>query len=122
MKTKITVLLALFLGLTLGFAQNEDECLTKLSIMSEYAKAKNYEAAYAPFMELRSKCPKYNRAIYKYGEDILEDKIEKSSGAEKTAFINDLIKMWGERGTHFASKTPKGEYDAKISQLKCKTL
>lgn len=117
MKTKITVLLALFLGLTFGFAQ-DDEALTKLSIMSEYAKAKNYEAAYAPFMELRKKFPKYNRAIYKYGEDILEYKIEKTSGTEKTAFINDLVKMWGERGTHFASRTPKGEYDAKKCQLK----
>ena len=117
MKTKITFLLALFLGLTFGFAQ-DDEALNKLSIMSEYAKAKNYDAAYAPFMELREKFPKYNRAIYKYGEDILEDKIEKSSGAEKTAFINDLIKLWDERGVHYASKTPKGEYDAKKCQLK----
>ncbi len=117
MKTKITLLLALILGLNIGFAQNE-ECLTKLSIMSEYAKAKNYEAAYAPFMELRTECPKYNKAIYKYGEDILEDKIKKSSGTEQTAFINDLMKMWDERGVNFASKTPKGEYDAKKAQLK----
>ena len=119
MKNKITLLLTvLFLGLNLSFAQSQEECLTKLSIMSEYAKAKDYEAAYKPFMELRELCPKYNRAIYTYGEKILEYKIEKSAGAEKVAYINDLIKMWDQRAENFASKTPKGEYDANKAQLK----
>lgn len=119
MKTNITLLITvLFLGLNLSFGQSQEECLTKLSIMSEYAKAKDYEAAYKPFMELREKCPKYNKAIYVYGEKILEHKIEKSTGGEKVAFINDLIKMWDERAVHFASKTPKGEYDANKAQLK----
>lgn len=119
MKNKITLLITvLFLGLNLSFAQSQEECLTKLSIMREYAKAKDYEAAYKPFMELRETCPKYNRAIYSDGEKILENKIEKSTGAEKIAFINDLIKMWDQRAMHFASKTPKGEYDAKKAQLK----
>lgn len=116
MKTKITLLLALFLGLNFGFSQ--DEALTKLSVMTEYVKAKNYDAAYAPFMELRAKFPKYNNAIYVYGEKILKDKIKKTSGAEKTASINDLVKLWDERGVNFASKTAKGEYDAKKCQLK----
>ena len=47
----------------------------------------------------------------------LEDKIEKSSGAEKVALINDLMKLWEERGVHFASKTPQGEYAANACQL-----
>src|SRR5690606_18711441 len=96
MKNRITLLLSLlFLGFNMGFSQEED--LTTLSIMSEYAKSKNYEAAYKPFMELRQRNPKFNRAIFVYGEHILLDKIEKSSGAEKVAFINDLVKMWEER-------------------------
>ncbi|WP_417867114.1 hypothetical protein [Xanthomarina gelatinilytica] len=116
MKTKITLLLSvLFIGLNYVSAQDEDS--STLSIMSEYAKAKNYDAAYKPFMELRKRNPNYSRAIYVYGEDILEDKIEKSSGAEQATYINDLIKLWEERGTHFASKTPKGEYGAKACQL-----
>lgn len=119
MKTNITLIItALFLGLNLSYGQSQEECLTKLSIMSEYAKAKNYEAAYKPFMELRQECPKYNKAIYTYGEKILKHKIKKSAGAEKTAFINDLIKMWDQRAMHYASKTPKGEYAAKKAQLK----
>ena len=117
MKTRITLLLAaLFLACNFGFSQNEEDMNT-LSIFVEYAKAKNYDAAYAPWMELRERNPKFNRAIYKYGEDILEDKIKKSSGAEQVNYLNDLLKLWEERATYFASKTPKGEYLAKACQL-----
>jgi tetratricopeptide (TPR) repeat protein len=119
MKTKITALFTLlFLGLNMGFAQSQDDCTVKLSLMNEAAKAKNYDGAYKAFMELRKECPKFNKAIYTNGEKILKHKINKSSGADKTAFINDLIKMWGERGQYYASKTPKGKYDAKACQLK----
>ena len=117
MKTKITLIaLALFLGFNFGYAQNE-EAMTQLSIMSEYAKAKNYDSAYESFMKLRKDSPKFNRAIYKDGEKILKHKIKNASGAEKVGFVNDLLKMWEERAQHFASKTPKGEYAAKACQL-----
>lgn len=115
MKTKLTLLLTLLLAVNAVFAQ--DECMTKLSIMTEYAKAKNFDDAYKPFMELRKECPKYNRAIYKYGEDILEGKIKATSGAEKVGHINDLLKMWQERATHFPAKTAKGEYASKACLL-----
>ncbi|MBT8259116.1 MAG: hypothetical protein KJO49_11630 [Bacteroidia bacterium] len=119
MKTKITVLIAvLALTFNMGFSQSNEEDMNTLSIFVEYAKAKNYDAAYTPWMELRQRNPKFNRAIYKYGEDILEDKIKKSSGSDKVAYVNDLIKLWDERGTYFTSKTPKGEYLAKSCQLK----
>lgn len=118
MKTKITLLVLLFIGLNVGFAQQDEECITKLSIFHEYVKAKNYDAAYEPWMAVRNKCPKFNNAIYVDGEKILNHKIENSTGAEKIAFINDLIKLWEQRGEHFTSKTPKGEYLAKGCQLK----
>jgi len=117
MKTKITLLALLFVGLNLGFAQQDEECMTKLSIFHEYTKAKNYDAAYEPWMAVRNKCPKFNNAIYVDGEKILGHKIDNSTGAEKVAFINDLLKMWEQRAEHFASKTPKGEYAAKACQL-----
>ncbi|XCF07063.1 hypothetical protein ABI125_04215 [Tamlana crocina] len=117
MKTKITLLALLFIGLNLGFAQQDEECMTKLSIFHEYTKAKNYDAAYEPWMAVRNKCPKFNNAIYVDGEKILEHKIDNSTGAEKVAFVNDLVKMWEQRAEHFASKTPKGEYAAKACQL-----
>lgn len=121
MKTRITSLTFLFAFLLVGLgsisAQNQEEDMAKLSIMTEYAKAKNYEAAYKPFKELWASNPKFNRAIYVYGEKILDYKSDKAAGDEKTAYLNDLMKLWEDRATHFASKTPKGEYAAKACQL-----
>ncbi|WP_338357758.1 hypothetical protein [Yeosuana marina] len=117
MKTKITLLLTLFFVGMVSFAQQDEECMTKLSIFHEYVKAKNFDAAYQPWMDVRKKCPKFNNAIYIDGEKILEYKIENSSGAEKIAFIEDLIKEWKEREENFPSKTPKGEYAAQACQL-----
>ena len=80
MKTKITLLFTvLFIGLNVSFAQQDEECMTKLSIFHEYVKAENFNAAYEPWMTVRGKCPKFNNAIYVDGEKILKDKIEKSS-------------------------------------------
>ncbi|NOY48003.1 MAG: hypothetical protein GXO84_07390, partial [Chlorobi bacterium] len=119
MKTKITLLIAiLFLSFNVVSAQGNEEDMNSLSIFVEYAKAKNYDAAYGPWMELRKRNPKFNNAINIYGERILKDKIKKSTGAEKVAFINDLIKLYSERLTNFASKTKKGEFMAKTCQLK----
>lgn len=118
MKAKITLLFTLlFLGLNMGFAQQDEECMTKLSIFHEYVKAKNYDAAYEPWMAVRNKCPKFNNAIYVDGEKILGHKIKTASGADKAAYINDLVKLWEQKGVHFASKTPKGTYAAKSCQL-----
>ena len=118
MKTKITLLLAIFfLGLNISFAQQNEEDVASLSMMTEFTKAKNYDAAYKPFMEIRERNPKYSNAIYVYGERILSDKIKKSQGTEKIDFINDLLKLWGERGTYFSSKTKKGLFAAKACQL-----
>jgi tetratricopeptide (TPR) repeat protein len=118
MKTRITLLVALlFLGFNFTTAQGNEEDMNTLSIFSEYAKAKNYDAAYEPWMQLRKRNPKFNRAIFTYGENILEHKIENSKGAEQVAFIKDLVAMWEERRMHFASKTDDGEFLAKSCQL-----
>ena len=46
MKTKITILIAfLFLSFNVSFAQDNAECITKLSVFHEFAKSKNYNAA-----------------------------------------------------------------------------
>lgn len=118
MKTRITLILALlFIVSNISFAQQNEEAMTKLSIFHEYVKAKNYDAAYQPWMDVRTKFPKFNNAIYIDGEKILNDKIENSVGADKEAYINDLILLWQQRVEHFASKTPKGEYAAQACQL-----
>ncbi len=109
MKTKITLLLmALFVGFNVSFAQQDDECRNNLSIFDSYYKSKKYDEAYGPWKIVREKCPNFNRAIYAYGDNILEHKIENSSGAEKVAFIEDLMKLHDESHEHFASNYSLG--------------
>ena len=116
MKTKIYLILTLIFFSLISVAQNDKDIET-LSIFSEYVKSKNYDAAYTPWMELRNRNPKFNKAVFVYGERILEDKIENSEGEEKIAFINDLIKLWSERSNVFPNITPQGAYLAKACQL-----
>jgi tetratricopeptide (TPR) repeat protein len=117
MKTKITLIIAfLFLASTPIIAQNEQD-LETLSIFSELVKSKNYTAAYTPWMELRNRNPKFNKAIFVYGERILNYKIDNSEGDEKISFINDLLKLWKERKSVFPNVTPSGTYLAKACQL-----
>ncbi len=99
------------------FSQSNEQDINALSIFSEYVKAKNYEAAYQPWMELRERSPKFNSAIYVYGERILKHKIKNSSPEEKIIFLNDLLKLWEEKREHFAEKTPLGDILAKSAQL-----
>ena len=118
MKTKTSIILTiLFLSITSITAQTQEE-LQKLSIFSEYVKAKNYNAAFTPWMELRASNPKLNKAIYVFGERILNDRIANCEGQEKVDYILDMLKLWKERSTVFPNITPKGAYMAKASQLR----
>ena len=118
MNIKITLIVAFFsIFGPLGFTQNQEDIQT-LSIFSEYVKSKNYDAAYTPWMELRQRNPRFNKAIFVYGERILKDKIKKSAGEEKVNFINDMLALWEERAQYFSSVTPKGTYMAMACQLR----
>jgi tetratricopeptide (TPR) repeat protein len=118
MKSKLTIFIA-FLTLSFSnvFAQNQED-LQSLSIFSEYVKSKNYDSAYTPWMELRKRNPRFNKAIFVYGERILKHKIKNSTDNEQIGYINDMLKLWEERAEIFPSVTPKGTYMAKASQLR----
>lgn len=98
-------------------SQTSEDDINSLSIFSEYVKAKNYDAAYEPWMELRERNPKFNSAIFVYGERILKYKIENSLDEEKVNYINDLAKLWNEKRINFPRKTPLGDILAKSAQL-----
>jgi len=115
MKFKLTLIVA-FISLFAVNAQNE-ECLEKLSIFTESAKIKNYDAAYTPWMSVRKACPKLNNAIYVYGERILKHKIKNAPAGEKIAFTNDLIALYNESMANMPNKFPCGKTEAKIGQL-----
>ena len=57
-------------------AQDTSECPANLSIFAEFAKVKNYDSAYAPWLEVKTHCPDLNAATYLYGERILSHKIK----------------------------------------------
>jgi len=69
-------------------------------------------------MELRNRNPKFNKAIFIYGERILKYKIDNSEGDEKISFLSDMLKLWEERKSVFPNITPSGAYMAKACQLK----
>ena len=114
---KLFTLLIISLVTINAFSQANEQDINALSIFSEYVKAKNYDAAFEPWMELRERSPKFNSAIYVYGERILKHKIKNSSDDLKVAFINDLMKLWLEKRENFPNKTPLGDILAKSAQL-----
>ncbi len=107
MKTKLYVTAIMLLGsMAISNAQAQNtECVTNLSIYTEHVKVKNYDAAYTPWKMVYETCPGLNRANFIYGERILKDKIKKSSGAEKDAFITDLMALYDNSLVHFPKKT-----------------
>ena len=118
MKTRITlILIALFVGFNLSFAQQDEECMNNLSIFDSYVKSKRYDDAYGPWNIVRNKCPKFNRAIYAHGEKILKHKISKTSGADQVAHIKDLLLLWDQARENFSSKYPVGEVISDKAQL-----
>ncbi len=110
MKTRITLILAaLFISVNVSFAQQDEECMNNLTIFTDYYKSQRYDEAYEPWMKVRNKCPKFNRAIYAYGEKILLHKIDHSTGSEKVAYINDLMLLWDKALEYFPSNYKLGE-------------
>lgn len=87
-------------GLSMAQAQNP-ECMTNLSIYAEHAKVKNYDAAYEPWKMVYESCPDINKANFSYGERILEHKIDKSSGAEKDGYIQELLSLYDNSVKYF---------------------
>jgi tetratricopeptide (TPR) repeat protein len=85
-------------------AQNNEECLQNLSIFAEYAKVKNYDEAYGPWMKVRENCPSLNVAVYSYGERILKDRIEKATPETLAAETADLIKLYDQWIENFPTK------------------
>ncbi|MDT0689388.1 hypothetical protein RM549_06300 [Salegentibacter sp. F188] len=114
--------IALVTGALLGsgvLSAQSNDCPTMAALAYDDAKAKNYDAAYQPLMDVREKCPEYSMATYQYLERILEDKIDKAgSEAEKKPLIEELISVWEQRLELYPEKTSKGKVYGDIAQLK----
>ncbi|MDO5607225.1 MAG: hypothetical protein Q4G08_02100 [Capnocytophaga sp.] len=101
-----------------GAAQAQDlNCNQNLSIFSEFAKVRNYNEAYEPWKSVYDNCPELHYATFAYGERILKDKIEKSSGAEKAQFVKDLDKMYDDYNKYFPTRLDVTEMRIKKALL-----
>lgn len=85
-------------------AQNSEECLQDLSIFAEYAKVKNYDEAYGPWLKVIEACPSLNVAIFSYGERILKDRIKKATPETRDAETADLIKLYDQWLENFPTR------------------
>ncbi|MBT8264652.1 MAG: hypothetical protein HKN52_05150 [Eudoraea sp.] len=108
MKKELYLMMIAVLGMvTVSNGQAQDpECMTNLSIYAEHAKVKNYDAAYGPWKMVYTSCPGINKANFSYGERILSHKVKNSTGAEKDAFIQELLDMYDASGNYFAKNFP----------------
>jgi len=119
MKTRLTfLLLAIFAStMTINAQMSKEECTTTLSLFSEPAKIKNYEAARPYFNKIRTECPDGAIAFYQLGERMLKADLKKAAAGDKTAIANDLIAFLKQREQYFPAKTKKGQNAAKIAQI-----
>ncbi|MDT0650561.1 hypothetical protein [Autumnicola edwardsiae] len=119
MKTKF---IALVTGALLGsgvLSAQSNDCPTMAALAYDDAKAKNYDAAYQPLLEVMENCPDYSLATYQYLERVLQDKIDNASAdAQKNEYINELISVWEKRLELYPEKTSKGKVYGDIAQLK----
>ncbi len=119
MKAKfIALFTSALLGSSVMTAQSNSDCARTAALAYDDAKAKNYEAAYEPLMQVMEDCPKYSLATYQYGERALKHKIDNAEGDEKSEYIEKLTEVWEKRLELFPEKTSKGKVLADIAQLK----
>jgi len=97
----LVALLTIVFSAQRGLAQDNQECIQNLSIFAEFAKVKNYEAAYEPWMAVRNECPQLNRAIYSYGERILKDRIKNGSPEVQAEAKKDILVFYDQWATNF---------------------
>ncbi len=116
------LLFLMFAMSTLAFTQaDKSSCPANLSIFAEFAKVKNYDSAYQPWKEVLELCPELNVATFKYGERILEHKIENAT-ADKATYQQELLALYDDWITYFPT-TKRGESEVgKILSSKAQAI
>ncbi|MBN09703.1 MAG: hypothetical protein CMC79_04965 [Flavobacteriaceae bacterium] len=97
-----------FLSFGFIYGQSDDEkiveCKQNLSIFSESAKIKNYDAAYDTWKAVLEACPDLHLAIYTYGEKILKHKIKTAQVSDKKAITENLLSLYDKWLIYFPKK------------------
>jgi tetratricopeptide (TPR) repeat protein len=106
MSKVVKILIVSFVMITLMgqkvMAQNNlgndpEKCRLNLSIFYEYAKAKNYKAAFEPWMWCMDNCPKGSKNIYKYGLKMAMDRYKKATPADKAKAKELIVRVYEQR-------------------------
>ena len=121
MRKIVFVLIVLFFS-NIQFSQSKEECFANLSIFAEYAKVKNYKAAYQPWLELKKQCPDLNSAIYVLGERMLKSFIKSSDDTAKLQFQKDLVNLYDEWLKYFPKSKRGASEVGKILAIKAQTM
>ncbi|MBT4958485.1 MAG: hypothetical protein HON33_00775, partial [Flavobacteriaceae bacterium] len=104
------------------YSQSKEECFSNLSIFAEYAKVKNYDAAYEPWLKVRGECPDINSAIYVYGERILKFYIKNSQGNDKDQYEEHLLDLYDEWLKYFSKSKSGKQQTGKILAIKAQSM
>lgn len=81
------------------------ECASNLSSMSEFAKIKLYDFAYAPWKSCFENCPSASKNIYIQGKKIVEHRIKSSQSEEaKDQLIDTLMLLYDRRIENFGQE------------------
>ena len=116
----LTFLVLLLFSFGALSAQSAADCPANLSIFAEFAKVKNYDSAYTPWLEVKTHCPELNEATYIYGERILGHKIKnEEDNAEYITILNSLYDDWL---TYFPSDRAGKSQRGKILAAKAQSM
>lgn len=97
------------------YGENPEDCKVKLSEFFEYAKNKDYQYAYDPWLWTFENCPESSKNIYKYGLLIAEERYEKAVGDQKIAESQLIDKIYTKRIQFFPDNLGKTYSDWAIS-------
>ncbi len=109
MNKVVKILIVSFVMIAVGqkaTAQNDlgkypEKCRLNMSIFYEYAKAKNYTAAYEPWLWSMDNCPKGSKNLYKYGLKIAMDRLKKATPADKDKAIALVKRVYDQRIVYY---------------------
>jgi len=120
MKNKI-LLLMMASGLIAKAQFDKSSCPSNLSIFAEFAKVKNFDSAYQPWLEVRNNCPELNVATFIYGERIINHKIKKATD-DKAALQASLMSLYDDWLTYFPNTKRGASEVGKILSSKAQAM
>jgi len=97
--------IALFSGLSVhaqAYGSDSLQCMEKLSVFYEFAKAKNYVDAFEPWYWVYQNCPAAHKNTFIQGPNIVEGKIKATEDdVQKADLVQLLYEVWENRNTYF---------------------